>query len=84
MNRTLPIILADQRLADRIGIVELALGDIDHRGLANAADFERAEIGPVDGGGRIHPRRFLQTLRLQGRPDGRGLCQQPCPLAGPC
>ena len=51
-------LVAHHAFADRICVVEIAAGDVDHRGLADAAHFQGAEVGPLDGGGRIYCREF--------------------------
>ena len=63
-------LVADHALADRIGIVEPAAHLVDHRRLADAADLQRAEVGPLDRGRGVH-RRELDAPSA-GRRRGRG------------
>ena len=47
-------LVAHQTLPERIGVVELAAGKVDHRGVADAARLQRAEVGALDRLCRAH------------------------------
>ena len=72
-----------QTLADRIGVVEFAGGNIDHRGFTDAANLERAQLRPADRfrgvyGGKLDDGRQIdaeaEELRHRGQEiEGRAL-----------